>query len=160
MVVLVQAAQTGVSLQSMCLSCMLYWLILSIMSFESFPSKEGFILHQTADVSTPIWRNKIKHNFCYGIASQWKWQHGSVQQDSGRAACSHLPTPWRAGVGPRKNASPLGSRVVQVEIRTLEHSGNNRLQEALYFGVASGITSLAQIGTYPIPGDQATKTRL
>lgn len=69
-------------------------------------------------------------------------------QEQGRAACRHLPTPQRADVGLPNNASPLGSHVGQVEIRTLEHSGNNRFQEAPYFGVASGITRLAQRGVY------------
>lgn len=70
------------------------------------------------------------------------------EQEQGRAACRHLPTPQQADVGPPKNASPLGSRVGQVEIRTSEHSGNNRFQEAPDFGVASGITRLAQRGVY------------
>lgn len=130
------------------------------MSFEIFLSKKGFIQDRTADVSTRAWRKKIKHNFCYRKASQWKHRHGSVQREQGQAAGSHLPTPQQADVGPRKNASPLGSGVVQVEIRTLEHSGNNSLQEAPCFCVASGITSLAQRGTCLIPGDQATKKRL
>ena len=117
------------------------------MSFEIFPSKKGLIQDRTADVSTAVWRKKIKHNFCYRKASQWKHQDGGVRWERGRAARSHLPTPQQADVGLRKNASPLGSRVVQVEIRTLEHSRNNTLQEAPCFGVASGITSLAQRGT-------------
>lgn len=61
-----------------------------------------------------------------------------MQWKQGWAAHSHGPAPQQADVGPRKDAAPLGSCVVEVEIKTLEPSRNNGLQEVPWFGVASG----------------------
>lgn len=72
-------------------------------------------------------------------------EEGSVQQELGCDTCSHCPTLQQADVGLWENISPLGS---WVEIRALEHSGNNRLQEVPCFDRASDIICLTQRETY------------